>query len=361
MKELNKVKTSIAIKCILKIILYTTLLFFFLVLVFIDGIMNNIAAELFFDFDVVLWYKMMEYKMVILLLFYIFLLAIIAFFVIRRETNYIDKIMLSIQSILNDAEEEIKLESNLDSIENVLNKIRLDLLKNREKAKEEENKKNDLIMYMAHDLKTPLTSVIGYLSLLKEEKQISKQLREKYTIIALDKALRVEELTNQFFEITKYDLHEMPVTKNKIDLSLLLDQLVEECYPMLQEKNNQIKVKKTESLLYQGDGNLLARALGNLIKNAINYSYNNTDIIIDLKRKKSNIEIIIKNKGDKIPDYKIDKLFDKFYRGDNARSSKTGGAGIGLAIAKEIVEKHGGTIRIKNDDEYIIFIVSLDI
>lgn len=96
-------------------------------------------------------------------------------------------------------------------------------------------------MYMAHDLKTPLTSVIGYLSLLNEEQEISKKLQNKYIKIALDKALRVEELTNQFFEITRYNLNDIPLNKTNIDLVMLLDQLVEEFYPMLEERKFKIE------------------------------------------------------------------------------------------------------------------------
>ena len=193
---------------------------------------------------------------------------------------------------------------------------------------------------MAHDLKTPLTSVIGYLSLLNEEKQISKEMQERYTKIALKKAQRVEELTNQFFEITRYNLHDMPISKKKIDLSFLLDQLLEESYPILQEKALEYKVIKPERVYFMGDGDKLARAFGNLIKNAINYSYENTQIEIIMEQEEEKINIIFKNKGEEIPKYKLEKIFDKFYRADDSRTSANGGAGLGLAITKEIIELH---------------------
>lgn len=139
----------------------------------------------------------------------------------------------------------------------------------------------------------------------------------------------------------------------------MLDQLLDECYPMLQERNLKYKVNKPEHLYFMGDGDKLARAFGNLIKNAINYSYENTEIEIDLTRNKENIEIIFKNKGDKIPKYKLDKIFEKFYRIDEARTTSTGGTGLGLAITKEIIELHDGSIYVKNDNDFIEFYIEL--
>src|SRR5699024_3898611 len=149
-------------------------------------------------------------------------------------------------------------------------------------------------MYMAHDLKTPLTSIIGYLTLLSDEKDISKESQEKYIKIALDKALRVEELTNQFFDITRYDLHSMPINKKEINLSYLLEQLVDECYPMLEKNNLKCEFNAPNRVMYIGDGDKLARAFDNLLKNAINYSYKNTTIEIELKQVNDKIKICFK-------------------------------------------------------------------
>ena len=214
-------------------------------------------------------------------------------------------------------------------------------------------------MYMAHDLKTPLTSVIGYLTLLVDEKEIPKNTQEKYIRIALNKSLRLEELTNQFFEITRYNLKNMQIITKNLDLSCLIDQLIEECYPMLQERNLTIETNKKEHIYYVGDGDKLARAFENLLKNAISYSYSNSKIEINMFQTDSNIHIIFKNRGEKIPEYKLKKLFDKFYRADESRTTTTGGTGLGLAITKEIIELHNGKINVKNDDEYIEFDITL--
>ena len=150
-----------------------------------------------------------------------------------------------------------------------------------------------------------------------------------------------------------------PINKNKIDISFLLEQLVNECYPMLQEKRLECKVIKPENIYYEGDGDKLARAFENLIKNAINYSYENTQIEIELTKVENKIKIVFRNKGDKIPEYKLEKIFDKFYRADESRTTSTGGTGLGLAITKEIIELHDGKIYVKNDNELIEFYIEL--
>lgn len=357
-KKIKKLKIEMAISTVIKINFYSILLMLFLCFLF-DGILNDYVALVLSNFDALLWYKMMEYKTPIVLMIYTIIVLIVSFLVIKRDNNYMDEIFNSIISIVENPNKEIHLKENLELLEVELNKVRLNVLQSANKAKDEENKRNDLIMYMAHDLKTPLTSIIGYLTLLNDEKKLSKEMKKRYINIALEKAFRVEDLTNQFFEITRYNLTELHINREHIDLSLLLNQLVDECYPMLQDKNLSLDVLAKEKTFYEGDGDLLARAFGNLIKNAINYSYNNTKIEILVNDKKEHIELIFKNKGEKIPDYKLDKLFEKFYRADSSRDSKTGGAGLGLSITKDIINLHNGNITVKNDDEYIIFSIIL--
>lgn len=347
-----------AFRTVIKILFYSVAVLLVLMYLF-DDLLNDFIAEKLMAFDGVLWYKIMEFKTPIVLVVYSLVVAIVAFFVIKRENKYIDSIFSSINSIMDNPEKEVKINNDLELLEVELNKIRMNVLENKNRAKDEENKRNDLIMYMAHDLKTPLTSVIGYLTLLSEEKKISKEMRDRYISIALDKAMRVEELTNQFFEVTRYNLYEMELTKKEIDLTLLLEQLIDECYPMLQEKKLELDFNYKNKIDYYGDGNLLARAFGNLIKNAINYSHPKSKIEISIEEKDKKIVLIFKNEGDKIPDYKLEKIFEKFYRAQDARDSKTGGAGIGLAITKDIIKLHGGNISVKNEGKYIIFTIKI--
>ncbi len=353
-KEYKRIKNSIAQKATLKIFLYTMLIFG-VTLLFIDGIFNDILADGVSKLSNLLYVAFREFKPVILGIYFVVIMLCVSFLVIRKTMNNLVVILSAVNEISADPDKEVKLPGGLYVIENKLNSIRLDLIKNREAAKESERRKNDLIMYMAHDIKTPLTSVIGYLNLLEDEKEISDDTKEKYIKIALDKSLRVEELTNQFFEITRYNLQDIPINKKTLDLSLLIGQLVDEMYPMLKEKNLNFEISVPEHLMYAGDGDKLARAFGNLIKNAISYSYSNTSIDITAMQMGNKIEIVFKNEGDKIPEYKLEKIFEKFYRADESRQSSTGGSGLGLAITKEIVEAHGGQITVKNEGKFIEF------
>lgn len=357
-REIIKLKNSIAIKTLIRILLFTflTILIFTLI---IDGFYNDEIATDVSDFNRGLYLFFVQNKTIVMTCSYIIIFSIVSFFVTRNMSTKLLEITSAVDKVLKESEKEIKLPNDLMVLESKLNKIRLDLIKNQNAAKEAETKKNDLIMYMAHDLKTPLTSVIGYLTLINDEKNISNESKEKYTKIALDKALRVEDLTNQFFEITRYNLQDMPINKKNINLSMLIDQLVDECYPMLQERSLKCNVKKLENVYYAADGDKIARAFGNLLKNAINYSYENTEIEINMNENEEKIEIMFRNKGDKIPKYKLEKIFEKFYRVDAARQSSTGGTGLGLAISKEIIDLHNGNIYVKNDTEWIEFYVEL--
>ena len=224
---------------------------------------------------------------------------------------------------------------------------------------EEVNKKNDLIAYLAHDLKTPLTSVVGYLSLLEEAPDMPAEQKAKYTHIALDKALRLESLINEFFDITRYNLHEIVLNKESIDLGYMLQQMTDEFYPLLQNKNNTIQLDTDEDMIIQADPLKLARVFNNILKNAIAYSYPDSQIRIIAQRSEGWIRVTFENHGKTIPAEKQKAIFERFYRLDEARSSNTGGAGLGLAIAKEIVERHAGRISVRSKNEITSFLVEL--
>ena len=358
-QEFYNLKNKNAISAVIRIIIYSLISMAIMAFLF-DGIFNNELANSISETNRTLYLFCVSNKSLILIGVYAITTIIIAFIVIRNMNQDLVDIINAIDGIIKEPTKEIKLKNRIILLENRLNEIRINLITSQNEAKDAENKKNDLIMYMAHDIKTPLTSTIGYLTLLTDEKEISKKSQEKYTKIALKKALRVEELTNQFFEITKYDLHEMPITKQKIDLSFLIDQLIDECYPMLQERKLTCKAEKPEHIYYMGDGDKMARAFENILKNAINYSYEKSNIEIKIEDNENEINITFKNKGDKIPEYKLEKIFEKFYRADESRESSTGGSGLGLAITKEIIEAHGGNISVKNDDEYIEFEIKLE-
>ena len=351
----RKLKLFINLLGNLIVAIVISIIIYFILALFFENSLSDLVARLNYDL-----YSWIVYNRDIVLYAYIgIVLAVIIYKFISKYVNSINEVYNSLDLILKENNETIKLPSEVNEFTEKLNDIKNDYITSKNNAKEAEQKKNDLIMYMAHDLKTPLTSIIGYLTLLNDEKNISKELQEKYLKIALDKSLRVEELTNQFFDITRYNLHSMPINKTELNITYLLKQLIDECYPMLEKNNLKCVLNAPDKVNYLGDGDKLARAFGNLLKNAISYSYKDTVIEINVTEELDKLYITFRNKGAKIPDYKLEKIFEKFYRGDESRTSSTGGAGLGLAITKEIIELHSGKISVKNDDEYIEFDIIL--
>ena len=356
--NLTKKKLKLFIGLLGNLIVATiiSIIVYFIIALFFESALSDMVYRLNYDL-----YSWIVYNRDVVVYMYIgIVLAVIIYKFISKYVDNINEVYNSLDLILKENNETIKLPSEVNEFTEKLNDIKNDYITSKNNAKEAENKKNDLIMYMAHDLKTPLTSIIGYLTLLNDEKSISRELQEKYIKIALEKSLRVEELTNQFFDITRYNLHTMPINKTEINITYLLKQLIDECYPMLEKNNLKCVLNAKDKVNYLGDGDKLARAFGNLLKNAISYSYKNTTIEINVKEELDNLYITFRNKGDKIPDYKLEKIFEKFYRGDESRTSTTGGAGLGLAITKEIIELHNGKISVKNNDEYIEFDIVLN-
>ncbi len=246
-------------------------------------------------------------------------------------------------------------------MKNTIEAQRLRAQRHEQLLQMESQRKSDLITYLAHDMRTPLASIIGYLSLLDEVPEMPADQRAKYVGITLDKAYRLEQLIEEFFEITRFNLQTIVINKQKLDLGLLLQQMADEFYPLVEPDGKNIRVEIPESLLYKGDGDKLARVFNNIIKNAVSYSYPDTEILIKARREDRRILVEVSSHGDPIPEHQQNQIFEKFFRLDSSRSTKTGGAGLGLAIAKEIVDAHGGTISVKSDEQKTVFSVSLPI
>lgn len=274
------------------------------------------------------------------------------------DLSYIDDVIAAAKTLPQPDAPPISLPEELADAEIELNRARTQMQENLRLRKEAEQRKNDLIMYLAHDLKTPLSSVIGYLTLLHDEGQISPELRERYLGIALEKAERLEDLINEFFEITRFNLSEITLQYSRIDLTRLLEQLTFEFKPMLAEKNLTCVLDTPKEMVLHCDADKIQRVFDNLLRNAVLYSYPDTKIDISAEQRDRQVTIHFKNCGDTIPKEKLSRIFEQFYRLDVARSSR-GGAGLGLAIAKQLVELHGGTISAASADDTIEFTVTL--
>lgn len=284
---------------------------------------------------------------------------VITYFFIRRPLNYIDEITDAAKRLASPSEEEITLDRALYEMQYELNTVREKALRSAELAREAEKRKNDLIVYLAHDLKTPLTSVIGYLTLLNDEPEISPETRARYTGIALEKAERLEQLINEFFDITRFSLTTLTLEPERINFSLMLEQTVSEFYPVFAEKNLTCKAEIQPDTELLCDPDKLERVFDNLFRNAVNYSYPNSEIKLSMTADNGEVTVVVSNRGKTVPKEKLDRIFEQFFRLDSSRSSGTGGAGLGLAISKEIVDLHGGKIFAKSENESIIFTVVL--
>ena len=286
-------------------------------------------------------------------------LMLIAFYLaMGRFTRWLDDIRTATRRVVEDHEQPV-LPRELSPIQEDLNAIQRQLRAREEAARESEQRRGDLVAFLAHDLKTPLTSVMGYLTLLKDDPGLTPEQRAKYTGIALDKARRLEELLGEFFDITRMDLDSTPEQRQPIQLSMLLEQLSDEFYPLFAEKELQCSVEIQHHLVVPGDPDKLARVFDNVLRNAVSYSAPGGRVDIHARSVGRQAEITIRNEGLEIPEGELANIFQKFYRLDAARSSRTGGAGLGLAIAKEIVESHGGTIRAESNGRLTSFVISL--
>lgn len=283
------------------------------------------------------------------------------YFFLRWFTHYFNEINRGIDRLLESGGSEISLPPEMAAVEKKLNTARQTLERRALEAQLAEQRKNDLVVYLAHDIRTPLTSVIGYLSLLDEAPDMPPEQKAKYVHITLEKAYRLEKLVNEFFEITRYNFQQIILEKETIDLYYLLLQLTDEFYPILTANGNKAVLRADESLTVYGDPEKLARVFNNLLKNAAAYSVPQSEIIITAKKQCGAVVVAFQNQGPTIPPEKLASVFDKFFRLDQARTTNTGGAGLGLSIAKEIVTLHGGTISAQSEAQTTVFTVTLPI
>ena len=304
---------------------------------------------------------------------YVFGAAVIFAFVLwllqLRSTRYISELSRQMSELSEgnfDSRIEVRGNDEFSQMAEDLNNLGDNLKQLLEAEREAEKSKNDLITNIAHDLRTPLTSIIGYLELLsgKKSASLSEEQRNKYLNIAYTKSRRLEQLINDLFDFTKLSYGKMTMKVSYVDIVKLLEQLLEESYPNFADKGLSYELRtNVPSLEIAADGGLIARLFDNLISNAIKYGADGKRVIvrINAETKADVVEVKVINYGFTIDDKDLPRIFEKFYRADKARSTQTGGTGLGLAIAKDIVDMHGGTISVRSDINGTVFTVRLKI
>ncbi|MCD7948445.1 MAG: HAMP domain-containing histidine kinase [Oscillospiraceae bacterium] len=308
--------------------------------------------------EVLLWYMEPGYRAVILcLMVLVFAVCFLGgcLFVARLK-----RIAGAVHGVLEENGDAVVLPEDMEQVAQALTQIQHTLSRRAAESSENERRKNELIAFLAHDLKTPLTSVMGYLSLLQENPNLDVEQREKYIGIALEKTMRLEELLGEFFDISRLHLGGENGEMQPIGLSILLAQLADEFYPLFAEKALEYRAEITPQLQVMGEPDKLARVFDNVLRNAVSYSSPGGIVLIRAERAgDGQVEITVRNQGLEIPEGELANIFMRFYRLDTARSTRTGGAGLGLAIAKEIVEAHGGTIRAERNGAFTSFVITL--
>lgn len=338
--------------------------------VFIDGIFQAPFADAFIAicerlgmdyYSAAELYRrlFMSQKPLLLLIGLIVLMMFVFYYSLSRMIKYFNEIGGGINKLVDESSGAIYLSPEIQAVEDKLNSVRTTLDRRREAVREAEQKKNDLVMYLAHDIRTPLTSIIGYLNLLKESPDMPVETRANYMGITLENAIKLEKLINEFFDITRFSLQTIQLNKEEINLTYMLLQMAEEFYPILDPQNKSIVVKAEEELTVYGDGDKLARVFYNILKNAVAFSNPGTEIIIEAKEENDEIWVTFTDQGKIVPEEELESIFEKFYRLDASRSRETGGTGLGLAIAKEIVTAHEGDIFANSLEGKTIFTVVL--
>ncbi|MCI6859166.1 MAG: HAMP domain-containing histidine kinase [Eubacterium sp.] len=292
------------------------------------------------------------------------LLLMIYFILISHNfVSYVREIISGVERMKSgEFTEEIPVrgEDEFSEIAGSINEMRQNLYETLESRKDAERTKDELITNVAHDLRTPLTSILGYLDLLTQGDFLTDEQKQKYLGIVSSKARQLETLVKDLFDYTRYDKNKVKIKKEILDLNLFVPQLVDEFYPSFMDHQLECRTDFYEGALnIEGNGELLARAIGNLVSNAIKYGADGKLVEVKTGINDGRAYVAIVNYGKIIPAEDLEKIFDKFYRVENSRSLKTGGTGLGLAIAKNIVTLHDGVIWATSDEEGTRFQIEL--
>lgn len=295
----------------------------------------------------------------------LFLPLFFTFFLIftKYYTNMLDSVSKGISEIADgnfNVEIPIKHHDEIGNIAENVNTAARKLKKAVESGEYAKSSKDRLVVNIAHDLRTPLTSINGYLDLIINNNSLTEDKIRHYAQIAYNKSIRMERLIEELFEFTNFNYGNAKITKDKIDFSYLIKQIIEEFLPIFEHNKLEGRLFIKESPVYiEANGDLIARVFDNIISNAVRYGNEGQYVDIELFQQENIAVARIINYDSLIPKDELDNIFETFYRVEKSRSTKTGGTGLGLAIAKNIIELHGGSISADSNYERTVFEIKL--
>lgn len=309
--------------------------------------------------DLGAYYRIKSLKLPLAILLFFAGCSVLVAQVLARSIGYFEALSAAVAGVVRNREQPVRLAPALAIAQGELNEVREAALADERAAAEAERRKDELVAYLAHDIRTPLTSVVGYLSLLDEAPELSEEQRRRYVATALEKAESLDALTAEFFEITRYNLSSIPIERTDVDVRLFLDQVADEFLPQMRAKALTAHVDAPEGATMRVDPDKMARALGNVVRNAIAYADAGTTVDLSaVHTDGGGWKIAVSDQGREIAPEHLESVFDRFFREDTARASG-GNAGLGLAIAREIVLAHGGSIRAESAEGVTTFTVEL--
>lgn len=292
------------------------------------------------------------------LMFYAFLVFFLIFcwMLLNRFTRYFDLILKGVDQLVDGGDKPFSMPPELKFMEERLTQVRDKLEAAARAEREAEQRKSDFLLYLAHDIRTPLTSVLGYLSLL-DERPVEEEERKGYLAITLRKAQQLQRLIEEFFDVARLTYTEVQLNRQPIDLAMMLEQLADESLPQLHRAGMGLRLTLPDRIPLSADPDKLVRVFQNLIRNACAYGEKGT-VEITASAGRHQAMVSVSNPGT-VPEEELSRLFEKLYRRDQSRGS--GGAGLGLTIAREIVLLHGGKITARCQEGRTVFTVTLPV
>lgn len=308
--------------------------------------------------DLSAYYAIRSLKPLIAIVIYAVGLVIIIVRTLNRSLSYIDDLTIAIADgrLLDGG--KIELPGELSIASQQLQAFQKRIEEHEHSAILAEQRKNELVAYLAHDIRTPLTSVVGYLSLLAESPDLPIERRAKYAGIALEKALRLEALIEEFFEITRYNVSSIVLERENVDIGLFVQQVADEFGLAAEDRGVEVVIDAPSGQIAFIDPSKMARALGNVVKNAVAYSNPGTKVDLSAQAADEKLVFIVEDVGKEISKSHLERIFERFYREDGARGQEAN-AGLGLAIAREVVEAHGGTITAESEGGITTFRITI--